>query len=168
MSLDDSGNMILAGTLTASGTPLVAARTVSGNRVVSYSSRVSVPTIEDVGEGQMVGGRAYIPIDRAFSDVMDKRAAYLVFITPQGPSGGLYVTEKSPHGFAVREDGNNHSTLTFDYRIVAKPEDTTAPRLPAWRNPMRAFHRIKIEKRPAVWSHGRAPSVVPWLSLSSP
>jgi hypothetical protein len=47
-------------------------------------------------------------------------ASYHVFITPNGDSKGLYVTAKTATGFEVRESGGGTSSLSFDYRIVAK------------------------------------------------
>lgn len=43
---------------------------------------------------------------------------------------GLYVTRKSPSGFAVRESQGSHTTLAFGYRIVAKPFGDRSARLP--------------------------------------
>jgi hypothetical protein len=52
---------------------------------------------------------------------MDNRAAYMVFITPEGDSNGLYVVNKTAAGFEVHENRAGRSTLAFSYRIVAKP-----------------------------------------------
>jgi hypothetical protein len=51
---------------------------------------------------------------------VDTGSDYHVFLTPNGDCRGLYVTQKSPSSFVVRELGGGHSTLSFDYRIVAK------------------------------------------------
>jgi hypothetical protein len=52
-----------------------------------------------------------------------------VFLTPDGDSNVLYVTQKSPAGFLVCESRGGRSTLSFDYRIIAKPVDDDAQRL---------------------------------------
>jgi len=52
-----------------------------------------------------------------------------VFVTPEGDSRGLY-TQQTSDGFQVRENGGGRSSLTFDYRIIAKPLDMKATRLP--------------------------------------
>lgn len=56
---------------------------------------------------------------------------YLVFLTPQGSTTGLYVTRKSAAGFRVREIGNARDSLAFDYRIVAHPYAEHGQRLAA-------------------------------------
>jgi hypothetical protein len=60
---------------------------------------------------------------------MDQRAAYMVTITPEGDSRGLYVTAKTSIGFEVHENQGGKSTLAFSYRIVGKPYGEVAPRL---------------------------------------
>jgi hypothetical protein len=60
--------------------------------------------------------------------------------TPRRPAGlqsppfrratQLWASRRHSSAFAVRESQGGHSTLTFDYRIVAKPCDTNAARLP--------------------------------------
>lgn len=50
-------------------------------------------------------------------------SAYLVFLTPQGDANPLFVAQKMPSGFFVRESKGGRSMLFFDYRIVAQPAD---------------------------------------------
>jgi hypothetical protein len=130
-SIDGHGNEILAGGLTTFGSPLVRTRGSSGSDVMTFGERSSSPTVEDMGEATLVHGEAYVNIDRAFGAAIDPRSKYLVFLTPEGDSHGLYVTSQTTHGFAVHENGGARSTLAFDFRIVAKPYDTDASRLPA-------------------------------------
>jgi hypothetical protein len=151
MSLDCSGNMILRGTLTQNGTPLVVKRTTLGTQVATFSAGQTVPTVEDVGEARLVGGQAYVRIAPDFAAIVDRQANYLVFITPQDDTQGwLYVTQKSSTGFLVREHGGGHSTVAFDYRIVAKPYGELAPRLPAMRVDMRTDPSIVAAIQRAV------------------
>lgn len=134
-SLDSSGNFITKGSVTAHGTPKFVSRTSAGADVVAYGSRQTVPTIEDVGEGRLIGGQGFVRIDPAFASAMDRSTNYLVFITPKGDSRGLYVAQQSAAGFVVRENQGGHSTLAFDYRIVAKPFDSNQARLPLVAQP---------------------------------
>ena len=100
-----------------------------GERDVSYAAQTSFPTIEDVGEGRLAGGQARIPIDAALARAIEQ-GSYVVFVTPEGESRGLYVTDKTPSGFTVVENESGHSNIAFGYRIVAKPYGVTAARLP--------------------------------------
>ena len=102
----------------------------SGRSVVSYAPTQSLPSIDDFGEASLQNGYAYVHLDEAFSNVVDHNASYLVFITPEGDSRGLYVTQKTAQGFVVRENMGGHASLTFDYRIVAKPFGEQGQRLP--------------------------------------
>jgi hypothetical protein len=130
MSLDCTGNMILKGTVTSGGTPLVRVQTSRGAERASYASTATTATFEDFGQGQLVDGRAYVRIAADFASSTDGKAKYLVFLTPGGPNRGLYVTDKTGAGFTVRENPGGRATIPFDYRIVAKPLGPDAGRLP--------------------------------------
>jgi hypothetical protein len=135
MSIDCAGNAIFKGSVTQFGSPATVTHKSDGHAVVAYSPRVSRPTMEDVGEAQLRNGEAYVKLDPTFAQTIDARAGYLVFITPNGDSRGLYTTLKTASGFVVRENSGGRSTIAFDYRIVAKPYDSSAARLPAYAPP---------------------------------
>lgn len=129
MELDNAGNIVITGTLTQSGTPMSVSRLARGNRLIMYSPKQAIATVEDVGETQLVLGQAYVRLDPRFAGTIDEHASYLVFLTPQGDTSGLYVAEKTAAGFMVREHGGR-SNIAFDYRIVAKPFGSHDARLP--------------------------------------
>jgi len=129
LKLDQQGNLTITGVITTSGSCQNGCSR-PGEHLISYAPRESSPTMEDFGEGQLTNGAAYVRIDRAFANAIDQSSDYLVFITPDGDSKGLYVTMRSPNGFEVRESGGGRSTLQFSYRIVAKPYGSTEARLP--------------------------------------
>jgi hypothetical protein len=137
MRLDRAGNMTLEGTLTQNGLPMSVNPTSTGGKVVTYAAQQSVPTLEDVGEGQLIHGQAAVSLERTFASAIDRRRSYLVFITPQGDSNGLYVLQKSASGFVVREH-NGVSNIAFDYRIVAQPYGSLTQRLPTYVTPNEA------------------------------
>jgi hypothetical protein len=83
---------------------------------------------EDVGNGQVVNGRGNVRLDRDFA-VLVRSDSYEVFLTPYGDSKGLYVANKTPTGFEVREQQGGTSSLAFGYRVVAKRKDIAGPRL---------------------------------------
>jgi hypothetical protein len=87
--------------------------------------------MEDFGEGQLINGQAAIPLEHTFASTIDRTRSYLVFITPEGDSHGLFVATKSASGFTVRESMGGHSTLAFQYRIVAHPYGDNSTRLSA-------------------------------------
>jgi len=43
---------------------------------------------------------------------------YHVFLSPEGPSKGLYVTNRTSAGFEVREQGEGHARIGFSCRIM--------------------------------------------------
>jgi hypothetical protein len=125
----NTGDLHLKGDVYTGGscsTGCLPIRNASGTRLTAYVSRQAIPTIEDFGEAQLVAGEAWVKIDADFASTIDVKQHYLLFLTADGPNKGLYVSAKSRNAFQVKENAGGESTLTFDYRIVAKPLDTTA------------------------------------------
>jgi hypothetical protein len=121
----------LKGSLVQNGSPYIATHTVAGGDRVSFGAQQTRPAIEDDGEGRLVDGAGFVRIDAGFGSAIDFARGYSVFITPEGPNQGLYVTGKTEQGFAVRENPGGRSTIAFAYRIVASPVGSERDRLPA-------------------------------------
>jgi hypothetical protein len=130
MSLDCAGNMILKGTLVTQGTPLIRVGAPNTPGRAAYTAEQAQPAIEDDGEARIANGSGYVSIDASFAQAADLGRGYSVFLTPEGPSQGLYVTNKSTSGFSVRENPGGHSSIGFAYRIVASPQGAQGTRLP--------------------------------------
>ncbi|MDQ6933517.1 MAG: hypothetical protein M3160_10140 [Candidatus Eremiobacteraeota bacterium] len=163
LSLDNHGNLVISGKLTQHGTP--GAATTEGDASLNrplLAANLNAATIEDVGEGRLVSGQGYVRIDSGLSRKIDFSQPYQVVITPEGPSAGVYVSEKTSQGFVVRENPGGHSTLPFSYRLVAAaralPQHQKLKRLDI-RNMDRVIARLKAS---AQYYRKRA---VPKLSL---
>jgi hypothetical protein len=131
--MDGNGNLNIIGKLFTSGscsTGCVNRPGVPGRRVLSYAPSEAQPTMEDVGEAQLVGGRAYVRLEARYATVIDRNGRYFVFVTPEGNTNGVYVTQVTGTGFEVRENNGGQSTVAFQYRIVAKPYGESGARLP--------------------------------------
>jgi hypothetical protein len=59
-------------------------------------------------------------LESVFEQTVNTGVNYQVFLTPNGDCKGLYVTQKTPTSFVVRELGGGTSGIVFDYRILAK------------------------------------------------
>jgi len=105
--------------------PTIAQRNSSGGTVSMFHASQSAPSVEDFGEAQLVNGQASVLLDRSYASTIDQNRSYLVFITPEGENRGLYVAAKSLQRFVIREAMGGHSTLAFQYRIVAHPYTET-------------------------------------------
>jgi hypothetical protein len=57
--------------------------------------RSTLPVLEDYGEAQLVNGVATIQLDPAFAQTISDKSPYLVFLTPDGDTNGLYVAYKT-------------------------------------------------------------------------
>jgi len=113
--------MDVSGTLNCEGTVTAIVPTNSGASKVSlYAVQSPENWFEDFGSGTLSNGAATIALDPTFTQTVNTGTEYHVFLTPNGDSNGLYVSQKTATSFEVREQGGGRSSIAFDYRIVAK------------------------------------------------
>lgn len=127
-SVDIGGEYLVNGNCVAG-----CSRTRDGKHRVAqrrYVPTTTMPSVEDFGEAQLVNGDARVEISTDFANVIDKQSGYLVFVTPEGDTNGLYIASKDAAGFEVRENRGGRSSVAFEYRIVARPYQTPGGRLP--------------------------------------
>ena len=117
-------------------------RASTGAKIRTYPASQSLPTMEDFGEAQLVNGQAAVSLERTFGSMIDARRSYLVFITPEGECNVLYVASKTPAGFVVREAKGGHSTIAFQYRIVAHPYGDSSERLATMSSSPNVAHHV--------------------------
>jgi hypothetical protein len=118
------------GDLTCTGQVKTLATTGGGAQTVeTYAMQSAENWMEDFGSGTLERGVAVVKLDQAFAETVSGTADYHVFITPNGDSKGLYVIGKTTAGFEVHESGGGTSSVSFDYRIVAKRRGYESQRL---------------------------------------
>jgi len=85
-------------------------------------------TVEDWGVAELRGGVAFVKFSEEFAALISDVREYAVFLTPEGPCNGLYVSRKEPHGFEVRELGGGKSNVRFSWLVRAvRVGDEEAP-----------------------------------------
>jgi len=118
-----------AGNLTCTGQVKTLVATAGGARMVeTYAVHSPENWMEDFGSAQIKNGVATVIIDPTFAETVSESDPYHIFLTPNGDSKGLYVANKTATSFEVRESGGGTSSLSFDYRIVAKRRGFEAQR----------------------------------------
>lgn len=128
LSVDNEANLQTSGKIYTEGS--CAAGCTRRRLVRSYAASEAAPVLEDTGEAEVVAGRADVQLDPAFVNATDPRLGYVVLLTPEGDTRGLFVSARSRTAFSVRELMGGRSTLAFAYRIVAHPFGERSPRLP--------------------------------------
>jgi hypothetical protein len=123
-----SGSVLVMGNLAVSGAKSAAVKAADGNLHRMYSLESPESWFEDFGTGTLAHGAAAVQLAPDFADLVDT-SSYYVFLTPTGETSGLYVSGQSPSGFQVHEAHGGSSNAGFNYRVVAKRKDITAPRL---------------------------------------
>jgi hypothetical protein len=118
------------GDVLCDGTVSAAIKVDGGARAVkTFSVQSAESWYEDAGSGQLVEGVAHVELEPTFAQTVNAAMEYHVFLTPNGDSEGLYVTNKTAQGFDVHEQHRGHSNIAFDYRIMAKPAGPQTQRL---------------------------------------
>jgi hypothetical protein len=126
-SVDESGNTV------ATGTKSAAVRMSSGEFRKVYAVESPIVVFEDFGSDRTQNGVATVQIDPLYSETVNLvDADYQVFLTPVGGPALLYVANKGPTSFEVR-DGQGASIIDFDYRIVAR---------------RKGYERVRLESAP--------------------
>jgi hypothetical protein len=116
--------------------------------VETYAVQSTENWIEDFGSAELRDGAATVSIDPLFAQTVNTDVAYHVYLTPNGDTQGLYVTEKQPGSFVVRETGGGRSSIAFDYRIVAKRKGHEAERLVDVTEQNRRLHEAILKPTP--------------------
>jgi hypothetical protein len=108
------------GNLNCTGSKNAVVPIDGGKRKVAMSAIESPKNwFEDAGSAQLVNGSAVVTLDLDFMQTVNTEMEYLVFPVPNGECKGLYVTNKAPASFEVRELGGGTASIRFDYRIMA-------------------------------------------------
>jgi hypothetical protein len=123
-SIDVSGNLFCTGTLGE------VVKGGNSKKTGLYTVQSSENWVEDFGSGQLNGGLAVIHLEPHFAQTVSHNADYHVFLTPAGDCEGLYVSNRTPNSFEVREMKNGQSHVAFDYRIVVHRKGFESSRLP--------------------------------------
>jgi hypothetical protein len=119
-NIGGSCEIIAGGHLICSGTKSAAVPLEDGRKVALYAVEAAENWFEDAGSGKLQHGGATVTLESTFAQTVNTGTEYHVFLTPEGDCEGLYVTNKTPTGFEVRELHGGHSNIAFDYRIMAR------------------------------------------------
>ncbi len=124
-----TGPVVVIGDFTVvGGAKSAAVAYADGSYHRMYSLECPESWFEDFGSSELREGLARVPIPPDFGELV-VNDDYYVFLTPQGDCNGLYVSEKSPAAFEVRECADGKNNIRFDYRIVARRKDIAGGRL---------------------------------------
>jgi hypothetical protein len=119
-----------------SGHKGAAVRAADGALRLLYCVESPESWFEDFGSAQLSNGSTTVQLEPGFAGVV-KTDAYHVFLTAEGETNGLHVTNKTPSSFQVREGHGGTSNASFSYRVVAKRKDIPGERLQRIEEPPR-------------------------------
>jgi hypothetical protein len=107
------------------GTVNTTVKDLNDNLVVLSCPEAPENLFQDYGTGKLVNGKAHILIDPIFAKniVVNEKHPIKVFIQLEGDCKGVYVANKSQHGFDVIELAGGTSNTAFSWSIVANRAD---------------------------------------------
>ncbi len=146
-SMDSDGN------LTCTGTKSAVVKVANGRQVALYAVESPENWFEDFGSAKLASGAATVKLDTRFSETVNSTLDYHVFLTPNGDCKGLFIAQKTPTSFEVRELGGGQSNISFDYRIVAHRKGYEKVRLAdmtARMKPVGTVPDLKNSNRPQI------------------
>ncbi|KPL05320.1 MAG: hypothetical protein AMJ73_01270 [candidate division Zixibacteria bacterium SM1_73] len=114
------GDVRITDSLVVLGGKSVAVRVNNGEYRLLYCQESPENWFEDFGEDRLTNGKTIVNLDPLFCQTVNTNITYHVFLTPGGDCNGLYVINKTPASFEVRELQGGDSNMPFSYRIVAK------------------------------------------------
>jgi hypothetical protein len=123
-----SGSVWVTGSHTVQGTKSAVVPHPDGSFRRLYALEAPESLFEDFGRGTLASGQASVTLDPEFMATV-RSDDYGVFLTTEGDTRGLYITNKTATGFTVRENQGGTSSVSFRYRVVAKRKDVEGPRL---------------------------------------
>jgi hypothetical protein len=120
----------MTGDLVCTGSKSAVVPVDNGARQVAlYAVEAPENWFEDAGSGQLSNGSSVVALEPTFAQTVNPGVEYHVFLTPEGDCEGLYVTHKTATGFEVHELRGGHSSIAFDYRIMARRKGYESIRL---------------------------------------
>jgi hypothetical protein len=124
------GNVYIQGNLTVAGAfpKSAAVPHPDGSLRRMYCQEAPEAYFEDFGRVKLVNGQATVYLDPDFAAVIDADN-YLVFLTEQGDSGGLFLTSQTPTAFTVQARVPNPGEVWFVFRVVARRRDLPDARM---------------------------------------
>jgi hypothetical protein len=156
------GDVRISDSLIVLGGKSVAVRVNNGEYRLLYCQESPENWFEDFGEDQLTNGKTIVNLDPLFSQTVNTNVAYHVFLTPGEDCNGLYVANKTPTSFEVRELKGGNSNVSFSYRIVAKRKGYEDIRLAKMGGPTpedmaarQAKHKAEFEQETAKMQQER-------------
>lgn len=119
----ENGDIVTNGQLTQ------IVESLQNTRVSTYATTSTEIVVQLSGTATLHNGVARIVFeqeDSNFNDIISPEDAYRVLVTPDGVTGQLYVTDRTNHGFMIRDalgsEGVSVDWLVLAYRYDLVPE----------------------------------------------
>lgn len=115
------GNVVVNGNFTVNGNKAATVKMNNGEMRQLYVEESPETWFADYGTAMLVNGSARINLDPMYLETVsiNNNNPMKVFIQTNGDSKGVYVVKHDTY-FEVKENNGGTSTISFDYRVMAK------------------------------------------------
>jgi hypothetical protein len=112
-----------------SGTVSTIARDLIGNTVTLHCPEAPEILFQDFGRGELINGLAHVEIDPIFANnvIVDDGHPMRAIVQLEGECNGVFVTNKTPHGFDVKELNGGSSNAPFTWFVSCNRADEVSP-----------------------------------------
>jgi hypothetical protein len=163
------GGVTITGDLNVNGAKNAVVETASFGKRKLYAVESPENWFEDFGRAKLVNGHAVVKIEPVFAETVNTEGDYHVFVTPNGNCRGLYIANRGPGSFEVRELNKEKANITFDYRIVAKRRAYEQVRLAESKDAGEGKQLgAGLTTKPAPFSPPAAASWASWAAIPFP
>ena len=142
----------------------VVNKDTTGNKTTTYASTSTTVDVSTKGTGTLVNGKAFIPFEDKYSNIIAEDKPIIVTVSPMGESNGVYIAEVTKNGFTVKENNNGSSNVTFYWIAIGEKYDAKEFVIPAdvtnkdFDNNLDGFLNInevtKSPNRKTMWWNG--------------
>ncbi|MBL0014235.1 MAG: hypothetical protein IPP30_11220 [Flavobacterium sp.] len=100
------------------------------NKVASFMTTSLKPEVTVNGKVNLINGRAFVPFDNAFQQIISNIDDVIITASPQGKSNGVYIDEIAKNGFWIIENNDGISNAKISWIAITKIKGAENPEVP--------------------------------------
>jgi hypothetical protein len=101
------------------------------NKVASFMSTSLKPEVTVNGKVNLTNGRAFVPFDNAFQQIISNIDDVIITASPQGKSNGVYIDNIAKNGFWIIENNDGVSNTKISWIAITKIKGEENPNVPS-------------------------------------
>jgi len=100
------------------------------DKVASFMSTSMKPEVTVNGKVTLTNGKAFVPFDKSFQQIISNVEDIIITASPQGKSNGVYIDNITKNGFWVIENNDGMSNVKISWIAITKIIGEENPEVP--------------------------------------